>query len=101
MTLSDIASVSTAFSGVAVTASVIYLAIQTRQAAKHASGRSEPASRPLLADLERTWANPARLPGAMECEPISSHLRPATGWPRSVAGRARVCADRRCSRARR
>ena len=36
MTLSDIASVSTAFSGIAVTASVIYLAIQTRLAAKHA-----------------------------------------------------------------
>ena len=35
MTLSDIATFSTAISGIAVTASLIYLAIQTHQAAKH------------------------------------------------------------------
>jgi hypothetical protein len=35
MTLSDFASLSTAVSGIAVTISLIYLAIQTRQASKH------------------------------------------------------------------
>ncbi len=35
MTLADAASFSTAVSGFAVTASVIYLAIQTRQASRH------------------------------------------------------------------
>ena len=35
MTLSDFATFSTAISGLAVTASLIYLAIQTHQAAKH------------------------------------------------------------------
>jgi len=35
MTLSDFANFSTALSGIVVTASLIYLAIQTRQASKH------------------------------------------------------------------
>ncbi len=35
MTLSDVATLSTAVSGLAVTASLIYLALQTHQSAKH------------------------------------------------------------------
>lgn len=35
MTLSDLATFSTALSGLAVTASLIYLAVQTHQATKH------------------------------------------------------------------
>jgi hypothetical protein len=43
MTLGDIANFSTAISGLAVTASLIYLALQTHQSVKHARAQIEQA----------------------------------------------------------
>ena len=64
MTLSDFATFSTAISGLAVTASLIYLALQTHQAAKHTKalilqGRLERISYNSLEmadpDLAKAW----------------------------------------------
>jgi hypothetical protein len=64
MSLSDLASLSTALSGIAVTASLIYLALQTHQNAKHTKaliqqGRTDRAVSALMAwattDLTRAW----------------------------------------------
>jgi hypothetical protein len=64
MSLSDLASLSTALSGIIVTASLIYLALQTHQNAKHTKaliqqGRTDRAVSALMAwattDLTKAW----------------------------------------------
>ena len=56
MTLSDVATFSTAISGLAVTASVIYLALQTHQNAKHSRALIQQGRATQFQNLITQWA---------------------------------------------
>src|SRR5258708_991482 len=56
MTLSDFATFSTAISGLAVTASLIYLALQTHQNSKHSRALIQQGRAAQFQDLISQWA---------------------------------------------
>jgi hypothetical protein len=58
MTLSDLAAISTAVSGLAVTASLIYLALQTHQNAKHTKALIHQGRVAALRDIFLALADP-------------------------------------------
>ena len=67
MTLSEFAALSTVISGLAVTASVIYLALQTRQSAKHTRALISQGRIRLICDQSMAAATNSELATAIIC----------------------------------